>query len=100
MSPAIESGERLFPVISAIELETGCRPHKGSAYRWMLKGARNVRLPFKMLGGRRVTSLEAVRRWVDAVTAAGNSSAPSSHTPREHECEIDGAERRLADNGW
>ncbi|HBE63819.1 MAG TPA: hypothetical protein DDX19_13990 [Rhodopirellula baltica] len=61
--------EKLLPLLDAIEQETGHRTHPSTAMRWSLKPNRhgNV-LESWMIGGRRMTSVEAVRRYIEANT--------------------------------
>ncbi|WDQ17338.1 DUF1580 domain-containing protein [Rhodopirellula sp. P2] len=56
--------KKLLPLLDAIEQETGHRPHPSTAMRWCLKPNKhgNV-LESWMIGGRRMTSIEAVRRY-------------------------------------
>jgi Protein of unknown function (DUF1580) len=91
-------GEALFPVPAAVERATGQRPHPSSCHRWRLRGIRGVRLETLRLAGRRVTSVEAVRRFIDAITRAtdGDVLAPSpSRTNRAAEAAIKDADERL-----
>ncbi|WP_461506906.1 DUF1580 domain-containing protein [Rhodopirellula baltica] len=59
----------LLPLLVAIERATGHRPHPSTPMRWCLKPNKhgNV-LESWMIGGRRMTSVEAVRRYIDANT--------------------------------
>jgi hypothetical protein len=61
--------KKLLPLLDAIEQETGHRPHPSTAMRWCLKPNKhgNV-LESWMIGGRRMTSIEAVRRYNEANT--------------------------------
>jgi len=84
-------GEALFSVPMAVERATGQRPHPSSCHRWRLRGVNHVRLETVRLAGRRLTSIEAVRRFINATTAAadGTEVGPSvSHTNREREASI------------
>ena len=49
----------------AKELPTfgGRKVHVSTIHRWCRKGVKGVRLEFRMLGGRMVTSMEAVDRF-------------------------------------
>ncbi|EGF26817.1 DUF1580 domain-containing protein [Rhodopirellula baltica] len=59
----------LLPLLDAIEQTTGYRPHPSTAMRWCLKANKhgNV-LESWMIGGRRMTSVEAVQRYNEANT--------------------------------
>ena len=76
--------ERLFPLVMAVERATGQRPHLSTVLRWSTRGQNGVRLETKMLGGRRMTSTEAVDRYVAAVTdARDRTPATSTMTPAQ-----------------
>jgi hypothetical protein len=100
MEPSILDGEPLFPVVRAIEIVTGSRPHKSTSYRWMEAGIglRRIRLPYVKLGGKRACSVEAVRRWIAAVTAASHSAEAFSGNRAELQAER--AEHDLDQAGW
>jgi len=61
-------GEKLFPVIKAVEMATGNRIHPTTTWRWRTKGIRGLTLETRVLGGRTLTSVEAVHRFMDAQT--------------------------------
>ena len=100
MDLCVLEGEELLPVVKAVEVATKRRPNKGSSYRWMGTGVRHIRLPYLMYGGQRVTSVEAVRRWMDAVTAACRRDIPQSRSIFQREDDIVRAEQKLTDSGW
>jgi hypothetical protein len=84
----------------------GKRPHVATLHRWCNAGFNNVRLEYAMLGGTRVTSLQALQRFSDSLTAAaeGNRSASNvaarpSKISKRREKEIGAAEQRLARAG-
>jgi hypothetical protein len=56
--------ESWLPVGDAVELEIGMRPHPVTISRWCNQGLRGRRLESLLVCGRRMTSLEAVRRFV------------------------------------
>jgi hypothetical protein len=58
---------------------SGRRIHHSTCLRWVLRGVRGVRLEAVRLGGRWVTSLEALDRFALRVTAT--SSAPTPPSP-------------------
>jgi hypothetical protein len=72
--------------------------HVGTIYRWAHKGQNGVRLESVRLGGRWVTSAEAIQRFVEAVTIA--------YRPREAQPQVDVAteqaavEKALVAMGW
>ncbi|MEM9351607.1 MAG: DUF1580 domain-containing protein [Planctomycetota bacterium] len=70
--------EHLMPVVDAIARATGKRPHTATIYRWRTRGVRGARLETVVIGGRRVTSVDAVRRFVRETTASADVA--SGHT--------------------
>lgn len=62
--------EKLFPLVKAVEEATGRRVHLSTVLRWTQRGSKGVRLESRVLGGRRLTSVEAVRRFMNATTQA------------------------------
>jgi Protein of unknown function (DUF1580) len=76
--------EKLLPLVDAVQAATGRRPHLSTVLRWCQRGCHGIRLESRMLGGRRLTSLDAVNRYVDAVTAFkdGSTSIPIE-TPKQ-----------------
>ncbi len=56
----------------------GCdRPAIATTYRWCQKGLRNVRLEHAWVGGKIVTSEEAVRRFIEATDRPRGQAAPT-----------------------
>jgi hypothetical protein len=95
----IES-EKLFPLQAAYELETGHRPSPATVHRHRLRGP--VRLETVRLGGRRMTSREAVRRFIAGRTAlADGTGTPSTpnRSARRRDAVVDSAERALIELG-
>jgi hypothetical protein len=74
----VSSEEKLFPVPSAVERATGYRSHPSSCHRWRTSGVSGVRLETTKCGGKRLTSVEAVHRFNEAVTRAGESDHAST----------------------
>jgi len=67
-------------------------------WRWRQRGIRGIRLETYMLGGRRFTTQEAHRRFVDATTAAANGEQIQAPTSCQREAEINRAENDLANS--
>ena len=67
------SCESVIPFGCSSEYLPG-RPHLATLHRWRVRGIRGVRLETLLIGGRRFTSLEALRRFTSAVTAAADGS--------------------------
>lgn len=78
-------GENLFPLSVAVEKATGIRPHYTTILRWINKGQNGVKLESTMLGGRRLTSTDAVLRYMDRVTEARSGTSEPIATPRQVE---------------
>lgn len=79
----------------------GARPNVATLYRWAQTGVRGIRLETLMVGGTRCTSMEALQRFFDAITAACEPTTPSiapRHTTARRR-QIEAAEKRLAQAG-
>lgn len=72
----------------------GKYPHFATLWRWATRGCRGVVLETIMVGGTRCTSVEALQRFFDALTAAAGSAQPQPDpTPRARSA----AHRRAVD---
>ena len=73
------------------------RPHVSTIWRWHKVGIRGRRLETVIVGGRRVTSLEAFQRFADGLTADrdGLPATPPPRTSRQRRAAIAAAERQL-----
>ena len=49
----------------------GHRVNRSTVHRWRLRGARGNKLETVLIGGRRYTSVEAILRFFEMVTSAG-----------------------------
>ena len=80
---------------------TGYRPHPSTTHRHRLAGCHGVRLETIKCGGKRMTSVEAVHRFNEAVTLAadGESPAPQARTPRQRERDGESAIHQLEQIG-
>lgn len=64
----------------------GSRLHISTLYRWAIRGCRGHRLETIVLGGQRVTSLEALQRFFDKLTAVRSplfADATMNGSPRQ-----------------
>jgi hypothetical protein len=80
----------------------GKRPNVATLYRWAQIGVRGIRLDSIQIGGTRCTSLEALQRFFDALTAAAENQPPAIDAPAFSASrlrQIEAAERRLAKAG-
>ena len=73
------------------------RPHASTIWRWYKAGIRGRRLETAVVGGRRVTSLEALARFSEALTAErdGLPTPPPARTNRQRRAAIAAAEKAL-----
>ncbi len=82
----------------------GRKIHTSTLWRWASRGLRGVRLEHVRLGGRIITSLEAVQRFSESLSDADvpvrppNASAKNRwpRTPAQLECDARAAEAELA----
>jgi hypothetical protein len=77
----------------------GKRPALPTLYRWSNEGVNGVRLESIMVGGTRCTSVEALQRFFDALTAAADAEHSAAIVPppltKSRQQAIEAAERRL-----
>jgi hypothetical protein len=66
----------------------GKAPHPTTMLRWVLRGCRGIQLESARSGGRRVTSREAVRRWLDKLNGAAPTPAHTSAGHQRAEAEL------------
>jgi hypothetical protein len=96
--------EKLYPMVEAVQKATGRRPHLSTVLRWSQRHNRHgLRLDSLMVGGRRLTSVEAVQRYIKANTQAADRS-PFAAQPgacRQNEMTVEKAvaelDRELSD---
>ena len=91
--------EKLLPLCTAVHAATGTKPHLSTVLRWSTRGtADGIRLETQILGGRRLTSVEAVLRYMAATTEARDkSSQPPMPTPRQSERAAEKSAKKLAE---
>jgi hypothetical protein len=79
----------------------GVRPNVATIYRWSQIGCRGIRLETISIGATRCTSMEALQRFFDRLTAQAEHhaapQAPRMTTTRRKA--IEAAEKRLAQAG-
>jgi hypothetical protein len=92
------SSETLIAFSAAPSVIPG-RPHQSTLQRWRLKGVHDVRLESCLLGGRRYTSLEALERFFEQTTAAGDGNLPSRRTSRQRRTAQERARKVLSRAG-
>jgi len=69
--------------------------HVSTIYRWALPGIRGVRLETIMVGGTRCTSVEALLRFFERLTAATDGKPVPSSDSRHRQAQVRAAEREL-----
>ncbi len=90
--------ERLRSFAEVTKILPG-RPNITTIWRWQKRGVRGVKLETVLSGGRRFTSIEAIHRFQERVTAAADGLPVVTATPRQRELAIDRAEKRAAELG-
>ena len=70
-------------------LRSGKRVHVATLYRWATYGVRGVRLESQKVGGTVVTSLEAIRRFSERVTAAARPASPPAPAAARRAASVD-----------
>jgi hypothetical protein len=91
--------ETLLSLTEAAKTLPG-RPNITTVWRWRNRGVRGVRLETVLSGGRRFTSLEAIRRFQDRVTAAADGEPVQVRTPKQRAADHAAAEAELQKAGW
>ncbi len=91
--------EHLLSMTEAAKSLPG-RPNVATLWRWRTSGCRGVKLETVLSGGRRYTSVEALRRFQERVTEAADGPSIPSRTPRKREADISRAEKELSEAGW
>jgi len=87
--------ETLYPLTQAVEKATGRKPHLSTVIRWTTRGSAGIRLESVMLGGRRLTSEDAVLRFTEAVTRAKAATVDPIVSPQRRDCEAERSAERL-----
>ena len=67
---------KFLTIGSAFEQLTGKRPHPSTVWRWALKGSNGVTLKTWMIGGRRMTTAEAVNEFIEKRSAKPEQQKP------------------------
>ncbi len=88
--------EEYLPLVVAVESVTRRRPHLATATRWCQTGSRGIRLQSWFIGGRRLTTLLAVRQWVEAVSLAAGCNVAPIESPKQVSVRAAKASRDLA----
>jgi hypothetical protein len=78
----------------------GRKPHIASVYRWVTRGCRGIVLESVVCAGSRVTTLEAIDRWIAALTASAGGDPTPVRTPIRRQRDHDRAQANLEEAGW
>ena len=90
----IPENEVGLPLVDAVEAATQRRPHLSTVLRWAQRRNRyGIKLESWLIGGRRVTSVESVRRYNESTTAAADGIPVS--TTKQRAKAHDDAKREL-----
>ena len=89
--------QQLKPLTKAIWEVTGRRVDESTAFRWAQKGCSGIRMDTWMVGNRRYTNRDAVRRFIQERTQATTPPIASnaSRTISRRERDADRADRKL-----
>lgn len=98
------SSERLVSLADAPQFlparRAGKKPHFSCIFRWATIGCRGVVLESLQVGATKCTSVEALQRFCEALTAAAQGNAPAPPLATRHrQSAVQAAERRLAKAG-
>jgi hypothetical protein len=103
-SVSLLTAETVIPINHAPKHYPYGRANISTVYRHFGRGCRGIRLETFLAGGRRYTTVEAIERFFEAITAAADGDAittaadgdsPPTPTPRQREREISHAEREF-----
>lgn len=78
----------------------GRRPHVSCIYRWVQRGCRGIKLEAIQIGGTSCTSLEALQRFFERLTAARHGDPAPTRTSKQRQRASDSANSELAKSGW
>jgi hypothetical protein len=95
-------GEKIYPLPTAVEKATGQRPDPSVPNRWRMVGVgkEKVKLETVKFGGRRMASVEAVLRFIEATTLAADGESTPTRTKRSSNAAVSEAERFLNQQGF
>ncbi len=78
----------------------GRRPHVSCIYRWAQRGCKGIRLETIQVGGTSCTSIQALQRFFDRLTAARSGEPVPARTSRQRQRAHDTADAELDRAGW
>ena len=74
-------------------------PHIGTIWRWYARGLHGIRLDTVMIGGRRMSSREAMQRFTEQTTAHRDGTPTPSQTAKQKQRSLDDADKTLREAG-
>ncbi len=74
--------------------------HVATLYRWAQRGVRGVKLEALQVGGTKCTSIEALQRFFERLTALDSGDQPTSRTLKARDKASETANAELAATGW
>jgi len=86
--------EKIITLADATKILPG-RPNLSTLWRWRLRGVRGVTLETILSGGKRFTSVEALRRFQERVTAAADGVEHNPLTNRQRAASVSAAKSEL-----
>ena len=78
----------------------GKRPHVSCIYLWCQCGCKGIKLEVLQVGGTKCTSLEALQRFYERLSAVASGEAPPVRTVKQRERAAAKANDELAKAGW
>ncbi len=78
----------------------GKRPHVSCIYRWGQRGCKGIKLEVLQVGGTKCTSLEALQRFFERLSAQANGEQPRARTTTQRQRAAEKANAELAAAGW
>jgi len=92
--------EKIVTLTEAAKMLPG-RPAVSTLWRWRTRGVHGIRLETRKLGHSRVTSMEAIERFSEAVTAAADGKTATIAAPvtARRQRELDRVDRELSKAG-
>ena len=82
------------------EKHLGNRVNRSTVHRWRLRGARGTKLETVLVGGRRYSSEEALLRFFENTTAAGEDEGSPQQNAHARRRETEEANAILEAEGW
>ena len=84
-------------VVDHLPRRRGKKMHPSSAWRWALKGRRGIKLESILVGGVRMTSVEAIGRFVERLSQSSESESASlpTRTPAQRRRASEAAAKEL-----